>query len=361
MEQHRNAQQLRALDVKQLDDAAALQRACEDYSRTAGVGRQGDAGRLRSTARALVDASLLPPASVGEASPSTAPQEAAPLVAEAGPSTTLTVPDGPAVSPSTPVPPAAAPTPSSAADASLLPPAILPPTTLLPPVPAAPSLDANAQASSSSAPPRKRPRRDAALVRIHALTRQMQTTASEKQSLASDAYDKTDRHIRTLDTSLAAHMLAGRHVPDDLAGPSPTANGAAAADDDDEGSVLLVQPRVAPGRGRPRKGKERAARATETSDAGDYSDIEKLSGAERVRAELTRAKVAECVLSPPFLLPLLPLFPFPPLAVTRKDTPLTLGAAAPVSPPSDPGPRPAQRRADVLLLRAAVVGRHARV
>jgi hypothetical protein len=287
MEQHRNAQQLRALDEKLMDDVSLLRRECETYVRAAGKGRKQVLDRLRAGAGELVErikqrrldesASQTP---IGSTMSRRETVEGVGLVApEAAELPQLL--DGPSLTP--------------VVDTSAASPAWE---------------NGNAVASSSrlgafnhtSAPvqvepvlPSQAARRPPSFAAILALRRQNPITASEKISLATDAYDKTDRHIRTLDSELEAHTLAGRHVPDlnkSGAGVGPEHESIELDDDDDdEGSVLEVQARPARSKkvnGGPSSKKSSSDKFLDMGrDGGDDVDTSGLTGEAKVRAALS--------------------------------------------------------------------------
>lgn len=293
MEQHRNAQQLRALDEKLLDDVSALRGECEMYARSARDGRRNEVVTVRANATERVQGRKR--------------KRSNDLASRMAP---YRWPNDPAVTDEQP------PFRDSAA---------LPPTATTPllqldlpssGMPAADTLgwrNGNADASSARStpfepsvlrppivPPSPAEKLPAALrhpsfAAILALRRQNPITASEKVSLATDAYDKTDRHIRTLDTKLEAHTLAGRHVPllVNASGGEGGEETIELGDDDDEGSVLEVQARPARSRkgansnGKKRSQKESAVgeQAAGVEDDGDVTAG--LTGTAKVRAALS--------------------------------------------------------------------------
>lgn len=303
MEQHRNAQQLRALDEKLLDDVSSLLRECETYALKAIEGWQDDIDPLWARRSGLTESRKRrrsgeePSQAVAGSSERPAP---------------LALSSGAAVGEEL----VRATLPQSDGEAS---------STLLVGDSTSSSGRQNAVASSSrsfpGAPttaliqPPLAPRNPSHASTI-ALCRQNPITASEKVSLAADAYDKTDRHIRTLDSELEAHMLAGRRmtsrkIPGLLSGSG--GSGAEENDhielndnDDDEGSVLEVQAR--PARSRKGKGtgggtgKKRSQKELDGAAAGGAGgdvDISGLTGEAKVRAALSAPGVLllECVSS----------------------------------------------------------------
>jgi hypothetical protein len=278
MEQHRNAQQLRASDEKVLKDVALLRNTVSEVVRTTQARLEGKQREAVAILNALPDVrgALFP-----------APAEALEVDSHAV--------DQGAVG-ETSLPPTAAPldtshVPGSALAHTLLQPLAAPilnswPLSTTHSTPPSQPIHQNAVASSSSIS--LPPLQQAAHTPVFRFTAQPPNACSEKVSLANDAYDKTDRHIRTLDTELDTHTLAGRYVPDFL-------QQAEELDENDDGSLLEVQaaPRNRKTRHRAHKGKGKAA-----DDAND--DFMHLKGVERVKAMMAGQSFSKCVPSHSF-------------------------------------------------------------
>lgn len=279
MEQHRNAQQLRASDEKVLKDVALLQDTVSEVVRTTQARLEGKQRELVAIFDALPDLSgaLFPaPAEAFEVDSHAVDQglvEETSLPPTEAPRDTS---DGPG-SAHTLLQPLAAPILNPWPSSTML--SVFPPQAI--------HQNAVASSSSTSLPPPQQ----TAHPPVFRFTAQPPNACSEKVSLANDAYDKTDRHIRTLDTELDTHTLAGRYVPDFL-------QQAEELDDNDDGSLLEVQaaPRSRKAQSRARKGKGKAP-----NDAND--DFRHLKGVERVKAMLAGQSFSPCVLpthcSPP--------------------------------------------------------------